>query len=144
MIYAQARLPDGTDVDIAADVLDIGRKVREGEPTLGWEGDPLASLVWNPDLDVFEVLGKDLYGETYVMASHTHCDERLLVKCRDGHWSKAKSIVDRMLNRQEARFQANQAKINEAIREEHAPRFATTLLRSNGFRDRWGYTGKEK
>jgi len=138
-IYAQARLPDGRDVRIDADVLDIGRKLREGEPTLGWGGDPAASLVFNEDRNCFEVLGQDLMGRTYVMASHPKCDERLLVKCRDGHWSKAKDIIDRLVDDQAARYQQAQDALSEAIREEYAPRLATTILRSNGSRDMWGF-----
>jgi len=142
-IYATARLPDGRDVSISADVFDIGRKLREGEPTLGWKGDPDASLVFNEDTDRFEVLGKDLTRQTYVMASHNKCDERLLTKCRDGHWSNAKTIVNRIIKSQQDRYQASQDAINEAIREEYAPRLAISILRENGFRDHWGYTGKE-
>lgn len=129
----------GTNVHIEADVFEIGRRIREGDGTLGWGGDPVAALTFNPRNAMFEVIGRDLYGRAYVMASHRKCDERLIMKCRDGHWSKAVDFVDRLIDEQGRRQDELERERREYISEELAPKLAHAIRTENGIRDTWGY-----
>lgn len=73
----------GNMVQIDADVLDIDRRIREGDES-GWRGDPNMRLFWNPGSMMFEVVGIDRTGQEYLAASHDRCDHTLLVKLVNG------------------------------------------------------------
>ena len=45
MLSQPRYLPDGRVLFVEGDVLDIGRRLNEGDATRGWEGDPTMRLV---------------------------------------------------------------------------------------------------
>lgn len=47
--------PDGQRVLVDQDVLDIDRRLKHGDPTLGWAGDPGLWLEFDPRAEVFVV-----------------------------------------------------------------------------------------
>lgn len=138
-IYHPARLPGGERIDVDAEVFDIGRRIREGDPTIGVPAYPAASLTFNAAKRRFEVVDYDGLGRPYVAASHTKCDHTLLTKLRDGHWSKATDLMDRLID-ERAELERDRARqLRDRITHELAPRMAADLRRANGIRDMWGY-----
>lgn len=100
-------LLDGTNVVVAGDVMDIGRRINEGDPTCGWVGDPSMSLVvdnerWVTDVDGreiyprvanpywgwFEVWGIDAHGKGYLATRSPTCNAELLRRLAESHWSR--------------------------------------------------------
>lgn len=81
LIFVNERAPRiiGGMVELTEDVLDIGRRIREGDES-GWRGDPSMKLCWNPMTQKYEVVGIDATGSEYLAASHDTCDHTLLVK----------------------------------------------------------------
>lgn len=71
-------------VEITSDVLDIARRIREGDEL--WRGDPTMRLTYNPDPTIrrFEVIGLDVTGAPYIAAAHDRCDQTLLIKLAEG------------------------------------------------------------
>ena len=138
-MWAQARLPGGERLDVDADVFDIGRRIREGDASIGVPAYPAASLCFNAARNMFEVVDFDGLGRPYVAASHPKCDQTLLMKLRDGHWSKAKDYMSRMIDEGAQRRINDAMRLQQMIKEELAPKMATNLRRANGIRDVWGY-----
>lgn len=140
---------DGTRAIVTGDVIDIGRRINEGDPTVGWEGDPTMALVIDdepyqtdpdgrpvypliPNLRYgwFEVWGTDAHGEAYLAASSPTCDQNLLKALADGHWKRG-SAHDRIVAENTRRAQAI-AKEKAAEREEIADKLAFALHRDLG------------
>ena len=76
----------GGMVELTSDVLDIGRRIREGDEL--WRGDPSMRLCWNPLTQKYEVVGVDRTGQQYLAASHHTCDQTLLIKLSEGDPTK--------------------------------------------------------
>lgn len=79
---------------VDADVFDVGRRIREGDPTSGWSGDTAMSLRVALPVDPttgepvrsapprFEVWGVDARGMDYMVLSWPRCDASLLAELR--------------------------------------------------------------
>lgn len=81
-------LPGGGRIMIDSDVLDIGNRLQQGDPTCDWPGDPNLSLHWNEITSRFEVWHISLDGKPYLVCSAQRCDAMLLhqVIDRDNHY----------------------------------------------------------
>lgn len=114
------------------DVNDITRSVQDGDPTVGWRGDP--------SMDVYRegsqvrVYGFDRSGERYVAATVNLVDSdwrrTLLTKLRDGDWQNEYTMVDR-INDANAKLHAeNQRKADDRI-SEIADKYVSARLRDD-------------
>jgi len=64
----------------AGNAIDIGTRIRDGDPTLGWEGDPNLSLCYDHDHGDWVVTHVDLTGRPYIAVTHDRCDVTLILK----------------------------------------------------------------
>ena len=90
-LTAEMLLPDGQMARIDADVLDIVRRVREGDEL--WRGDPTMDVGWNFVMERFEVWGIDAEGTPYLAATAERLDHRILQKLTENDWQRGKSAV---------------------------------------------------
>ena len=78
------------------DLVSIDRRVREGDPTVGWRGDPTMDVYVDNDAAMAYVYGFDIKGLRYRAASISTLGEGwrhdLLAKLRDGDWRDPNSI----------------------------------------------------
>ena len=114
-------LPGGDRALITGDVLDVGRRINEGDPTVGWEGDPTMVLavdneqfitdidgnmtfpqVSNPQYGWFEVWGLDAHNKAYLAACRPYCDSRLLAALAEGHWKRG-DLAERIIRKNQMR-----------------------------------------
>lgn len=98
-------LPDGSKHLVEADVFDVGRRLRDGDPTLGWEGDPSMSLCVNQHTGMFEVWARDHegQGEPYLAGSWAYCDNRVITAMAAGHWKRARKVFQDMIDASDAK-----------------------------------------
>lgn len=89
------QLPDGRVAEVDTDVLGIARRLNEGDPTLGWPGDPDLGLVWNEIDRVFEVWHTSVTGEAYKVCDHHRCDADLIRKVVQAD-NRHASVFDRI------------------------------------------------
>lgn len=140
---------DGTSIVATGDVVDIGRRLREGDPTCGWPGDPSMGLfvdmeeqvtdaegrpVWppmaNPYFGWFEVWGIDAHREPYMIGRYPTCTQEILKRMAERHWSRG-NAADRVI----AEAQRRDAEAREERRErneEMLDRMHFGLMRDNG------------
>lgn len=93
---------NGARHQVQADVFDVGRRLMEGDPTCGWEGDPTMCLVVNQATGKFEVYAEDIHGVAYRAGSWPFCDNRIIVAMAQGHWKHAKKQFEAMIAENEA------------------------------------------
>lgn len=74
------RLGDGSLGEVDSDVLGIGRRIQEGDGTLGWVGKPDMELCFDHDSDTWVVVDRDAHGDRYIAVRHHTCDENLIRK----------------------------------------------------------------
>jgi len=91
-------------VPVAA--LELGRRLREGDATVGWEGDPTLSLEFDPVNSTWQVWGRDLHGETYCCGAWPHLDGRILRHMVEGHWRNARKTIQKVIDARTAREKA--------------------------------------
>lgn len=148
MIDTAHGLLDGTRVTVTNDVWDIQRRIVDGDPTLGWEGDPSMGLfvdnepwrldasgrpleprIANPQYGWFEVWGIDAAGEPYLAVCRPRCDASLIQALVDGHWrnNPALKIVAAATAREVAR-----AKQEKDWREEIGDKLHLALRKDLG------------
>jgi len=101
-------------VELTSDMLDIGRRIREGDEL--WRGDPSMTLCWNPLTQKYEVIGVDRTGQQYLAASHHACDARLLIKLSEGDPTKH-NVLARVMKENEQLRAAEDAAAREKARE---------------------------
>lgn len=95
MLDRSHHLPDGTTVTVTGDVCDIADRLRNGDPTLGWDGDPDLLLFYNTGTDRFEVWAPDERMEPYLAVSHPRCDASLIRRVADAD-NRRRTAVDRV------------------------------------------------
>lgn len=72
------RNPTGHLVEIPADVLDLDRRIKEGDPTADWGGDPRMYLVFNGISEKYQVWRRCEDGKDRQICNVEHRDSRLL------------------------------------------------------------------
>lgn len=83
-------------LDVPMDVLGIARRVKEGDPTLNWRGDPDMELCFNPHLRRFEVIGIDAHGRPFVAAHAEGVTPKLLVDLAMNDWQHGPALLNRI------------------------------------------------
>lgn len=116
------------------DLYDIVAKVQDGDPHVGWRGDP--------EMDVYEigveigVYGFDAHRQRYLAATVTREDPewrfRLLCKLRDGDWQRD-DTYDRIVQKEYARQDAAE-RAEAEVRQELSDKFAWGLQRDHGIK----------
>lgn len=122
--------PDGRRMMVDSDLLDIDRRIKEGDGTVGWVGDDGLWLEFDQARNVFIVCRYDSdTGRTDdVMSYPPPLNAGLLIKLRDADTRRpGNDPVARMFAEDDAREAAAEAQFEEFIAEETAPRLAHAL-----------------
>lgn len=128
-------------VEMDGDVLDIGRRIREGDEL--WRGDPLMDLRYNFILERFEVWGVDANGDGYLAASAETCDHGLLMKLAAGDWQRGREAAMRVVLH-ERNLAAEKAKAEADARGEIVDRLGWAIRRDlHGTRRFFGQVGRD-
>jgi len=107
---AVAFLPDGGKVLVEGEAQDVVRRVREGDPTKGWEGDPTMRVVLQPYeglrsgevVYLFEVWGVDAHGEPYLAMQSPTCGPELIERLVAGDTTR-RDVIGEAIERQRKR-----------------------------------------
>lgn len=130
-------LPDGGHVVVEGECQDIVRRIRDGDPTKGWEGDPSMRVFVSPYESLtdghveyhFEVWGIDRHGEPYLAVSHPTGGPELIDKLIRSDTRRRDVIADAM-KAQEALDAEKRRKMGE-VHEEMADKLAFALQGEN-------------
>ena len=99
------------------DVVGINLRVRDGDPTVGWRGDPNAVTYFNESTNEVEVHLTDLHGHRYVAAAtpiiHQGWRHDLLRRLRDGDWQRGAESYERIIRAQHQRDREDAAQMDE-------------------------------
>lgn len=88
-------------VEVDLDVLDIGRRIQEGDEL--WRGDPTMDLCYNDLTGKFEVIGLDAKGQPYVVVTADECDQRILMALVESDWQRgSRHMIDELVRREAA------------------------------------------
>jgi hypothetical protein len=129
-------LPDGS-ISYEEARPDIGERIRDGDATLGWLGDPLLTLVCTPTFESggvprWEVWRKHPEGEPSLVASKVGTLEAdQLIRMLAAHDTRTHDVVGELLARNDARTEASKAAFREG-NEERADKLAWALGRDLG------------
>lgn len=134
------RLPeDGTVIQMETSVLDIDRRIKEGDPTLGWRGDDQMFLVWNGPQRRFEVCGIDLRGNEYVAVTGEPGempDARLIRKLVIGDWQHPERVMQQYREHL-ARQAAKHKRAQEETIGEGVSKLTHAVMKDKGIRSKW-------
>lgn len=119
-------------VTVEGDVHDVIRRIEQGDPTLGWEGDPDLRLVANIEDGTFEVWARDAQGDPYIAVSHPTCDASLIRRLAAA--DNRRDTVMARIARADAQRQADEERASEGRLEELADRLQFGLRRDLGHR----------
>lgn len=125
------RLQDGSLANVDSDVLAVGRRLQEGDATLGWPGDPSLSLCFDHDRKVWCAVHVDKAGLPYVVADHPTCDAGLIAKVvfADNQLHDVAAAIDRA----NARVEAERAwEWNDWLDNHYIPKSRALLRRDQG------------
>lgn len=119
---------------------DIIHKIRFGDSTRGWEGDESLAVFWNDTLKCFELMRfepSELV-EDYSLVARlkpgARFDERILdeLVARDMHRKdRYFSLAEQVERHNQAIDDAHQARMEEMIAEEVAPRLRRSLIKED-------------
>lgn len=112
---------------VDSDVLDIARRLREGDPVCGWRGEASATLYALPIDDpvtgkrthLWEVECDDIAGRRYVAASllALHVDHRIIEKMVLGDWRRGQVAIDEIANANQRLVAARERDRSDAMEE---------------------------
>lgn len=118
----------------ADDVVRIADRVREGDPTVGWQGDPTMDTYLDEATATATVFGFDRHGDRYIAAQVSVHDpgwrHELLRKLHAGDWRRP-DTVDRQVKLVEDQMRARQAQTDE-LADEKAEKLAWAIRRDAG------------
>lgn len=113
-------------VPIAGHVLDIDRRIREGDDV--WRGDPSMGLYFDPTSGMWEVWGLDIAGAPYRAAVAEFADQRLLNQLVDGDWQRGVGLFEQ-IEKANAKLAADQAAAADDFHEGMADKLAWAIRR---------------
>jgi hypothetical protein len=109
-------LPEGY-IEVPVSVLDLDRRLRDGDPTMGWRGDPTFQLVFNQHARVFEVWGRDGRGVDYiVMTCRDGVGPRILADLAASDWQRGKQVLRDVQARSDKKHKDREDRIAETRR----------------------------
>lgn len=133
-------LPEGT-FEVPVSVLDLDRRLRDGDPTMGWRGDPSMRLCFNEQTRRFEVWARDGHGRDYVAITSDGVSPRILADLAASDWQRGKGVLREVLEREEARHRDREAYMAE-LRGAASEKFAWHA--AEAFRQSTGHVGRGK
>ena len=95
VVHEKPRIANGR-VWVDSSVGDIDYRIKHGDATLGWRGDPSMFLMLHPVTGHYEVWGTDRAGNQYMCCSHPFCDVTLIKKLVDGDPTR-NDVIGRIL-----------------------------------------------
>jgi hypothetical protein len=129
-------LPEGY-IEVPVTVLDIDRRLRDGDPTMGWRGDPTFQLVFNQQTRGFEVWGRDGRGVDYVVLYADHVSPRILADLAASDWQRGKQVIRDVIDRADKGQKDREYRL-EQTRREASEKFAWHV--AEAFRQETGHS----
>ena len=83
-------------VEVPFEVLGLDHRIKNGDATLNWRGDPDMELCYNPHFKRFEVIGLSETREPYVAAASATAGPHLIVDLALGDWRHGPALLDRI------------------------------------------------
>jgi len=124
-----------TAIGRGEDVNDITRSVQDGDPIIGWRGDPQMD-VYREGSSV-KVYGFDRAGDRYVAASVSLADSdwrgTLIRKLRDGDWQRGDAFVADLVAERE-QHEKNRQRLEDELTAEQADIMVSDYYRATGQR----------
>lgn len=133
-------------LDVPADVMFIGERLRRGDPTIGWRGDETMSLVFNPVMGDYEVIALDAERKPYVAWHGDGISPKILADLAASDWQRGPALLERYMAENRKREDARDAREADqraliADKMLHATNVAFRHLTGGGRRV-FGYTGR--
>lgn len=114
-----AVLPDGQLAQVSGAVVEMLRRLKDGDNVLGWEGDPNMELFVDLDTGLFDVWTLDLAGEpTLVVSAAPYCDQRLLERVIRAD-TRRFDVAQRVIDARAAREKAEASRLADQREEAH-------------------------
>lgn len=124
-----------TAIERGADVNDVTRSVQDGDPVIGWRGDPQMDVYREGSM--VRVYGFDRAGTRYVAATVSMVDSdwrrTLLCKLRDGDWQRGDEFMANLVAERE-RVERDRQRVEDDLTREQADILTTDFYRSIGSR----------
>jgi DUF917 family protein len=106
-VDAVAFMPDGGKVLVEGEAQDIVRRVREGDPTKGWQGDPNMRVVLQPYEGLrsnqvtylFEFWTTDAHGDLYLAMQSPTCGPEVIERLVAGDTTR-RDVIGEAIERQ--------------------------------------------
>lgn len=132
-----AALPDGGQVLVEGEAQDVVRRIKEGDPTKGWEGDPTMHVVVQPYEGVrygkikymFEVIGYDAENKPYIAVTSDTCGPELIDLLIRAD-TRRRDVIAELMKAQEQAEAAKRAARSE-LHEDMADRLGFALQSEN-------------
>lgn len=119
-------------VTVEGDVHDIIRRIEQGDPTMGWPGNPDLRLVANVETREFEVWDRDAHGDPYIAVTWPRCDASLIAELVRAD-NRLSNPLERVAVRETARVAAEEAAEEDRLTE-LADRLQFGLMKDIGHR----------
>jgi hypothetical protein len=116
-------------VEIDERVLDISRRIREGDEL--WRGDPNMRLFYNPRTEEYEVIALDAHGTEYVAISTPHCGTNILIQLARTDWQRGAAVYREFRENAERADRERRQRADDA-RRERFDQFRHALKREMG------------
>lgn len=97
-------------IEMVGDMFALDDRIKNGDATMGWRGDPSMGIFVDKKSGRFEVWGIDRGGNGYLAASHHVLDQTLLRKLADGdprHHDVVQGVLDHNARLEAAREARN-------------------------------------
>jgi hypothetical protein len=118
------KLPeDMRRVPVPHHVLDICDRIQRGDGL--WRGDLTMGVYYDPDRDVYEVVGLDAMQQPYIAATSRTCDQRLIDQLIAGDWQRG-GVFEAVVKANERLRKAQEAAEDE-FHEERADKLAHAI-----------------
>lgn len=130
-------LPDGTQALVTGEAQDIAARVKHGDPTLGWEGDPDMTVCVAPYQHLatgrvvykFEVWAIDAHHQPYVAVTSDTCGPELIRQLVHAD-TRRRNVVEETIKANQRR-DAAEAADRSAQHEEMADKLHHALVKEN-------------
>lgn len=130
-------LPDGSQALVTGEAQDIASRVKHGDPTLGWEGDPDMTVCVAPYLNtktgrvelIFEVWAIDAERKPYVAITSPTCGPELIRRLVHSD-VRRRDVVGEAIKANERKERAEAAD-RSARHEEMADKLHLALVKEN-------------
>jgi hypothetical protein len=131
--FVHPEMVAGRRLWLDATMRDLINKVKYGDAVLGWEGDELLDVFWNPTLECWELMRFENGDYSLVAKSKPGVvfDERIIHELarRDAKRNPNRDLAAEVEAHNDAIRDAERASFDEMIAEEIAPRMRRSMIR---------------